>query len=107
MGLYINDPKTGNIFADKCDYVFKELKGKVLAMGNITDKSKRVRLYNKITDDKEYAVIVVDNGRFGAIGLAPDYDEFERFIGNDEDQRRKMLFSVPTHPIITKLLEEI
>lgn len=108
MGLYINDPKMGSSFADKCDFIFKDMRGTVLIMGNIDDKAKVTTLFNHIQDKNEHAVVLVDNGPFAAAGLAPNFDEFERFMSSrsGEDQRRKILFSVPTHPIITKLLEE-
>ena len=109
MGLYINDPKMGRSFADKCDFIFEDMCGSVLIMGSTDDKAKVIKYFNQIKDKNEHAVILVDNGPFAAAALAPNFEEFKRFMSSQggHDQRRKILFSVPTHPIITKLLEEI
>lgn len=107
MGLYINHPDMGSSYADKCAFVFDYMNGILVVMGSTDDKSKIIKWYNDIKDRKHHAVVVVDNGAFAAAGLASTFEEFKLLMSdvNGEDRRRKVLFSVPSHPIITKLLK--
>jgi hypothetical protein len=106
MGLYINHPDMDRDFISKVKFLTDDLNGELLfkITRNYSDNDK---IWSHIKDKGNHAVIVIDNGAFAAAGLAYNFTEFENMMRVDNDPRLKVLISVPAHPIIDKLLEEV